>query len=102
MSETSTSSSSVNGVPERQRQWRGMTLDELQRARAKALIRREVERANMQNSIDGVRSNVANNGVRALMFSPNQVAHLKTADYVLLGIKLSRWLLNLRGNRRRR
>jgi len=84
------------------RQWRGMTLSELQRARAKALVRREVERANMMNSIDGVRTNVASNGVRGLMFNASEVSHLKTADYLLLGFKLSRWLMNLRNKKRRR
>ena len=80
----------------------GMTLDELRRARGKALVRREVGRATMQYNIEGLKSNVASNGVRALMFSPGTVSHLKTADYVLLGFKLTRWLMNLRGNRRRR
>jgi len=84
------------------RKWRGMTLDEIQKARARALVKREVERANMQHNLDGLKSNVANNGVRALMFSPNQVAHLKTADYVFLGFKLARWLMNMRSSSRRR
>ena len=79
-----------------------MTLDELRRARGKALVRREVGRATIQFDIEGVKSNIASNGVRALMFSPGTVSHLKTADYVLLGFKLTRWLMNLRGNRRRR
>lgn len=82
--------------------WRGMTLDELRRARGKALVRREVGRATMQYDIDGVKNNFASNGVRALMFSPGMVNHLKTADYVLLGFKLVRWLMSLRNNRRRR
>lgn len=82
--------------------WRGMTLDELRVARGKALVRREVGRASMQYNIDGLKSNVENNGVRALMFSPATVSHLKTADYVLLGFRLTRWLLSLRSNRRRR
>ena len=85
--------------------WRGMTLDELKRARGKALVRREVGRATMQYSLDGVKDNVASNGVRALMFSPGTVSHLKTADYVLLGFRLMRWLTGLRNNsssRRRR
>ena len=56
----------------------------------------------MQYSLDGVKTNVANNGVRALMFSPGTVSHLKTADYVLLGFRLTRWLMGLRNNRRRR
>ena len=82
--------------------WRGMTLDELRRARGKALVRREVGRATMQYDVDGLKSNFENNGIRALMFSPGTVNHLKTADYVLLGFKLTRWLMNLRSNRRRR
>ena len=89
-------------VPDAPRDWRGMTLEELHRARAKALVRREVGRATMQYNLDGVKTNVANNGVRALMFSPGTVSHLKTADYVLLGFKLTRWLMGLRNNRRRR
>lgn len=83
-------------------EWRGMTMEELRRARGKALVRREVGRATMQYSIDGVKDNVANNGVRALMFSPGTVSHLKTADYVLLGFRLTRWLMGLRNTRNRR
>jgi hypothetical protein len=82
--------------------WRGMTLDELRRARGKALVRREVGRASMQYSIDGLKSNVESNGVRALMFSRSTVSHLKTADYVLLGFRVARWLMGIRNNRRRR
>lgn len=82
--------------------WRGMTLEDLRRARGKALVRREVGRAAMQYSIDGMKDTVATNGVRALMFSPGTVSHLKTADYVFMGFKLARWLMGLRNNRRRR
>jgi len=89
-------------VPDAPDDWRGMTLDELRRARGKALVRREVGRATMQYSFDNMKSNVASNGVRALMFSPGTVSHLKTADYVFLGFKLTRWLMSLRNNRRRR
>lgn len=89
-------------TPDAPDNWRGMTLDELRRARGKALVRREVGRATMQYDIDGVKSNLASNGVRALMFSPGTVTHLKTADYVLLGFKLTRWLMGMRNNRRRR
>ena len=80
----------------------GMTLEDLRRARGKALVRREVGRAAMQYSIDGMKDTVATNGVRALMFSPGTVSHLKTADYVFMGFKLARWLMGLRNNRRRR
>jgi len=88
-------------TPDAPDDWRGMTLDELRRARGKALVRREVGRMTMQYSIDGVKDNVATNGVRALMFSPSTVSHLKTADYVFLGFRLARWLLSLRSRRRR-
>ena len=96
----------INGsaLPDESGEWQGMTLEQLRRARAKALVRREVGRATMQYSIDNVKDNVSNNGIRALMFSPGTVSQLKTADYVLLGFKLTRWLMNLRydGRRRRR
>lgn len=82
--------------------WKGMTLDELRLARGKALVRREVGRVTLQVEIDGMKQNVADNGIRALMFSPSTVSGLKTADYVLLGFKLTRWLMDLFGKRRRR
>ena len=88
----------TNDAPE---DWRGMTLEQLRRARGKALVRREVGRTAMQYSIDGVKDNVATNGVRALMFSPSTVSHLKTADYLLLGFRFARWLLSMRNRRRR-
>ena len=80
-------------VPDAPRDWRGMTLEELRRARGKALVRREVGRASVQYNLDSVKSNVASNGVRALMFSPG---------YVLLGFRITRWLMGMRSSRRRR
>ncbi len=100
-SDTDTSRSNLPMADESP-EWQGMTLDQLRRARAKALVRREVGRATMQYSLDNVKDNVESNGIRALMFSPGTVSHLKTADYVLLGFKLTRWLMGLRNNRRRR
>ena len=94
----------INGaaLPDESGEWKGMTIEQLRRARAKALVRREVGRATMQYSFDNMKDNVANNGMRALMFSSDTVSHLKTADYVLLGFRLTRWLMGLRSNRRRR
>jgi hypothetical protein len=89
-------------VPAAAGEWKGMTLDQLRRARARALVRREVGRASMQYNLDGMRTSVADNGLRALMFSPSTVNHLKAADYVLLGFKLTRWFMGMRSNRRRR
>lgn len=89
-------------IPDASDDWQGMTLEQLRRARARALVRREVGRATMQYSIDGMKTNVANNGLRSLLFTPSTVSSLKTADYVLLGFKLTRWLMGLRNSRRRR
>ena len=89
-------------MPDAAADWQGMTLEQLRRARARAIVRREVGRATMQYSIDDMKTNVANNGLRSLMFSPGTVSSLKTADYVLLGFKLTRWLMTLRNGRRRR
>ena len=82
--------------------WQGMTMEQLKAARAKALIRREVGRVQIENSLYNVKSNVSSNGIRALMFRPGTVNHLKTADYLVLGFRITRWLMNMRGNRRRR
>ena len=94
----------INGgaLPDESGDWQGMTLEQLRRARAKALVRREVGRATMQYSLDNVKDNVSSNSIRALMFSSDTVSHLKTADYVLLGFRLTRWLMGLRNNNRRR
>ncbi len=94
----------INGaaLPDESGEWKGMTIEQLRRARAKALVRREVGRATMQYSLDNVKENVQSNGVRALMFSPSTVSSLKTADYVLLGFRLTRWLMGMRNTRRRR
>jgi len=106
MSETTMNTGNTQSLPvatpDGANDWKGMTLEDLKRARGKALVRREVGRAAMQYNIDGLKTNVANNGVRALMFSPDTVSHLKTADYVLLGFRLTRWLMGMRNNRRRR
>ena len=101
MSDLNTNTNSA-AIANESGQWQGMTLEQLRNARAKALVRREVGRATMQYSLDNVKDNVSSNGIRALMFSPETVTHLKTADYVLLGFRLARWILAMRGNRRRR
>ena len=101
MSDLNTNTNSA-AIANESGQWQGMTLEQLRNARAKAHVRREVGSATMQYSLDNVKDNVSSNGIRALMFSPETVTHLKTADYVLLGFRLARWILAMRGNRRRR
>ena len=102
MSSNDINNNAGNVAMDAPREWRGMTLEELRKARGKALIKREVGRASMQYDIEGLKSNYASNGVRALMFSPSTVNNLKTADYLLIGFKLARWLMGLRNDRRRR
>ena len=69
-SDTGINSTNVPMTDESQ-EWKGMTLDQLKRARARALVRREVGRATMQYSLDNVKDNVSTNGIRGLMFSPD-------------------------------
>ena len=80
--------------------WNGLTMDELRQRRAKALLRREVGRVQMDHVLGGMRTRVNDNGIRALMFNDTTIGHLKTADYLLLGFKLTRALLKLWRKRR--
>ena len=76
-------------------QWAGLTLDELRQRRARALVRREVERVKMDHVLQGARTRVSENGVRALMFKDKTIGRLKTADYLFLGFRLTRSLMKL-------
>ncbi len=83
-------------APARPDTWKGITLEELRMRRAKALLKREVEKERMNNVMDNVRTRVADNGIRGFLFSNNAIAGLKTADYALLGWRLVTLLLKLR------
>lgn len=76
--------------------WKGITLEELRMRRAKALLKREVEKERMSNVVENVRTRVADNGIRGLMFNNNAISGLKAADYAFLGWRLTRLLLKLR------
>ena len=89
---TSNNDTSQPPVVER---WEGLTLEQLRYRRALSLVRREMGRASMQNSIDGVRTQVGNNGVRGLLFSSKTNARLKKVDMILLGVKLTRTLYKM-------
>ena len=80
--------------------WRGMTLDELQRKRMIALVKREVGRERINHVVGGMRDNVAQNGVRGLLFDNNTISGLKTADYVLLGWRATRMIMKLWNKRK--
>lgn len=75
--------------------WEGYTLEELKRRRVVALVRRELGREKIVAKADQTRHNVAANGVRGLLFGKGTVAKLKTADYMLIGWKLSKTLLKM-------
>jgi len=90
----STSSSADN--------WRGLTLDEIKRRRAAAYVRLEIGKVQMAHNVDGLKTRVSDNGMRGLLFNNNTIAHLKTADYLLLAFRLSRSLFNAWAKRRSR
>ena len=78
-----------------QPEWKGLTLDELRLKRAVALVRREMGKERMNMALDGMRTRVADNGLRGLMFNDKTITGLKTADYVFLGWNLSKGLMKL-------
>ena len=82
--------------------WKGMTLEELQRRRAKWLIKREVSRMSMAHQYQSTRENVSQNGVRALLFNSGEVSMLKKTDYFYLGFKAINALVKLYIKRKRR
>ena len=69
-------------------QWKGCTLEELRRRRALSLVKREVGKERMNFTISGLRTRVADNGMRGLLFNNSTISGLRTADYVLLGFRL--------------
>ncbi|MBO5540416.1 MAG: hypothetical protein J5980_05665 [Muribaculaceae bacterium] len=77
-------------------QWRGLTLDELRKRRAKALLRREVGKVKINAALGNVRTRVNDNGIRGLMFSNKAISNLKAADYVFLGWKIARLFIKAR------
>ena len=85
-----------------QKEWRGLTMDELKMRRAKSLVRREVGRMSLMNNVNGLRDNVSQNGVRGLLFKDTTVAGLRKTDYAYLGYKAVRLLLKLYLKRKRR
>ncbi len=76
-------------------EWKGLTLEELQKRRAKWFVRRELSRMNMAHQYQSTRENVSQNGVRGLLFSAGEVTMLKKTDYFYLGFKAIRALVKL-------
>ena len=77
-------------------EWKGLTLDQLQKRRAKALLRREIGKVKINTALEAMQTRVSDNGIRGLMFKDKTLGRLKTADYVFLGWKLAQVLLKLR------
>lgn len=82
--------------------WKGLTLEELQKRRAKSLVRREVSRVSIAHQYQSTRENVSQNGVRGLLFSSGEVAMLKKTDYFYLGYKALNALVKLYLKHKRR
>lgn len=83
-------------------EWKGLTLEELQRRRAKWLVKREVSRMSMAHQYQSTRENVSQNGVRGLLFNSGEVSMLKKTDYFYLGFKALNALVKLYLKRKRR
>lgn len=79
--------------------WNGCTLEQLKQRRAISLVKREVGKERMNYVIDNMRTRVADNGVRGLLFNNNTISGLRTADYLLLGLRLSQAILKWRRKR---
>lgn len=79
-------------APVAEPEWNGYTIDELQRLRAKALVKRELGRMQLLGMASNMQQSVQNNGMRGLLFNKNQVLGLKKADYMLLAFKATRLL----------
>ena len=77
------------------KEWKGLTIDELKMRRAKALVFREVNRANLSYQFNNARDNFSQNGVRSLLFSNNTIAGLMKADYMFIGVKAISLLIKL-------
>ena len=84
-----------------QSEWKGLTMDELKMRRAKSLVLREVNRANMAYQLNNARDNVSQNGIRGLLFSNNTITGLKKADYLFIGAKAIGLVLKLYARRKR-
>ena len=84
-----------------QKEWKGLTMDELKMRRAKSSVLREVNRANLSYQFNNARDNVSQNGIRGLLFSNNTITGLKKADYLFLGAKAIGILLRLYSRRKK-
>ncbi len=100
--DTPSSTPAIQVVTTPEVEWKGLTLEELQRRRAKWLIKREVSRMSMAHQYQSTRENVSQNGVRGLLFNSGEVAMLKKTDYFYLGFKAINALVKLYIKRKRR
>ncbi len=87
--------------PSQQKEWKGLTIDELKMRRAKSLVIREINRTSLAYQFNNARDNVSQNGIRGLLFSDNTIVGLKKADYLLLGAKAIGLLLKHYSRRKR-
>ncbi len=84
-----------------QSNWDGYDLDTLRKLRAKALLRREMGRYQMQHSFDNLKTRVDDQGIRGLLFSNKTIGKLRVTDYALLGWRLASSMFKLWYRRKR-
>ncbi len=72
-----------------------MTLEELRYKRALALVKLEVEKAQMHASFDGLRQRAGSEGMRGLLFRNVTLSRLKAADYAFLSMKVAQLAFRL-------
>ena len=81
--------------------WKGYTIDELRRRRAKALIKRELTRVKFTNEVGSIQQRAKQHGMRGLLFNNKTVAGLNRTDYIYMGYRALRLLLKWWARRRK-
>lgn len=80
---------------------KGLNFNELKYRRAAALVKLEVSKAQMANSVEQLRERTSTQGIRGLMTTSSlSLKRLKTADYIFMGYKLSNLLYRMWRRRR--
>ncbi|MBR1935862.1 MAG: hypothetical protein IJ835_07425 [Muribaculaceae bacterium] len=82
--------------------WKGYTIDELNLARGKSLLRREMGRVQLRNQLATTGERAKQQGVRGLLFSNGVVAGLNKMDYLYLAYRAVMMGVKLFSRRRKR
>ena len=85
-----------------QNSWQGCTLEELQKRRVIALVKRELGREKLKSDLAQMKDKMSTNGVRGMLFSNSDLPKLKKADFLFLGWKLIKGIIKFRNRKRNR